>query len=135
MKNLKLLIILIGISFISCSENDSTSITLEDNVPGGSCEVDDPRLTDPNYEGTICCFQRNSALSLNTPVIYEYLTNLSDPSVTWQIESGDIQIVSGQDSKIITINLGENFEGGIIKVLGTSTDGLACSEAVVITTN
>lgn len=131
MKNFKPIIILMILLFTSCSENEPITINLEDNV-SGSCEINDPRLTDPNFEGTICCFQRNSVLSINTPVVYEYLTNLTIASVFWQVESGDIEIISGQNSNIVTIVLGENFNDGVIRVLGTSVIGLRCSELVEI---
>jgi hypothetical protein len=133
MKNFSPIIILI-ILFISCSENNPISINLEDNV-SESCEINDPRLTDPNFQGTICCFQRNSVLGLNTPVEYEYLTNLESVSVLWQVESGNIEIISGQNSNIVTIILGENFNDGVIRVIGTSSNGLRCSELVEITKN
>lgn len=131
MKNIKSVILLVTVLFFSCNENDSPTINLKDNVPG-LCLDNDPRLTDPNFTGTICCFQRNTTLNINTPIVYEYLTNLSDPIVKWEIISGDIEFLSGIDSNKVTIQLGDNFKNGKIKVRGVSSDGLTCDEIIMI---
>ncbi|WP_435262788.1 hypothetical protein [Tenacibaculum sp. nBUS_03] len=134
MKNIKAVIFLALLLFFSCKEDESMLISLKDNVPG-LCLDNDPRLTDPNFTGTICCFQRNSTLNINTPIVYKYLTNLSNPMVKWEIISGDIKFLSGNDKSIVTIQLGNNFQSGEIKVSGVSSDGLSCDEFIIIEEN
>jgi len=159
MKNFNSIIILLNIIlFISCSDSESPVIDLEeiniesielpstiltdsnliDNVPHTSTPLDS-KYTDPNYTGTICGFKRNSELELNTLIEYEYLTNLSNITIFWSVLSGDVEIISGQNSNILTIKLGENFKSAEIEAMGTSnvtSDGiqfdLLCSDRIVI---
>ncbi|CAM1355023.1 MULTISPECIES: hypothetical protein [Tenacibaculum] len=131
MKNIKSVILLVTVLFFSCNENDSPTISLKDNT-FGLCLENEPKLTDLNFTGTVCCFQRNSTLNIGTPIVYEYVTNLSDPIVKWEIISGDIEFLSGIDNNKVTIQLGNNFKNGKIKVRGVSSGGLTCDEVIII---
>ena len=77
---------------------------------------------DPNFTGTACCTQRISDLSAGNTLQYEYSTNLPDPKVEWQVNSGDLEIIEGANANVVTIRLGDTFTEGKIFVLGTGTD-------------
>ena len=133
--NKTLIIVIFSLVTLSCSNDDDNGINLKDDSKNcGSTSVFDPTFT-----GTACCIQRNSELNLNGYIEYEYFTNLADPNIEWQVSSGDIEIVSGKNSKVVTIEFGDSFTGGVIFALGTGTTGedvnLRCSESVTITTN
>lgn len=133
MKKFKSIILLITLIIMSCTESNSITIILEDNTVNST---DYPNLTNPNYTGTICCIQRNSELNIDSLVEYEYFTNLSNPSVTWSVDTGDIEIVSGQNTNKATIKFGKNFQGGRIRITGTSgstPNDLICGESILIT--
>ena len=110
-------------------ENIVPSASLEDS----SCDCSQSEVFDPLFDGTACCIQRIGELSLTEPIQYRYFTNLESPSVEWEVFSGEIEIVSGQDASIVFIRLKDGFEGGEIRGLGTSSPlGLQCSTKVII---
>ncbi len=147
MKNLKLTITLIGILFISCSENDSNEIDLyneintennsgemdlgnevntendsnendsnennheehnnmvtsenEFNLTDDSCPSDSNIEDNPAYiDGVICRISRLSELKLNTPIEYEFASNIvNSATISWKVASGDIEIISEKIKK------------------------------------
>ncbi len=119
---------------ISCSDSKEELTNLEDSVTG---ICNDTRLTDSNFDGTICCTQRNSDLSFSSTIEYEYFTNLSNPKVSWQVNTGDIEILSGENSNVVSIRLGEGFTEGELYVLGSSGDNsiLMCGHPILISRN
>ena len=134
MKNLNLIIILfIGALFFSCSENEEHKIVLTDTTE----LILDSKLADPNYTGTICTVKRNTDLVLGEIIEYEYVTNRTNPTVTWEVVSGDIEIISGVNSLKVEIKLGPEFTRGVIGVDGYGYHEnnilLRCDAQVVIT--
>ena len=116
----------------ACTTNETDSIILQDTADL-SCA--DSKANDPDFDGTACCIQRNSELSASAPIVYEYFTNLPNPDVSWEVVSGDIEIVSGANSSTVTIRLGSSFTGGEISGGATSDDNgfdLVCRDVVVI---
>ncbi|MDY0779931.1 hypothetical protein [Tenacibaculum sp. IB213877] len=127
MKKINLILAFFLILLLSCSENnDSQKFNLTDDTTG---ICDDPRLNDPE-DGTICCIQRNSQLSIDSTVEYEYKTNIPNPSIKWTVVSGDINIVSDTNSNILVIEFGNNFNKGEINCVGESSE--ICTESVLI---
>ena len=140
--------ILMGSLFLACTTNSLNENNLNDTVKNNvnpsqdsfiltddSDEVcNDPKITDPNYTGTICCTQRNTPLSLEDTIEYEYFTNLPNVSVSWEILSGDIEFVSDDNSKKVTIKLRDNFREGQLRGIGTSIDDtfLLCTHTITI---
>lgn len=118
----------ISLISLSCSDDNGGP-----NLTDTSDNCNETEVFDPNYTGTACCIQRNSELSLSDNIEYQYFTNLSNPTVEWQVNSGDIEIISGKNSNIVTIALGDSFTSGSILAIGTGTTGLQCSEITVIT--
>ena len=118
----------------SCS--DDSELHLEDNATE-TCS--NTKVFDSNFTGTACCSQRNSELKISEPIQYEYFTNLADPDIEWNVNSGDIEIISGVNSNIVTIKLKDTFTEGEIYVLGTGTsgddNGLVCGHPINITKN
>lgn len=121
------------IVFNACSNDDSESehsFDLKDNTE--IC-ISDPRITDPNYEGTICCLYRVDDLALNSPIDYLYITNLTNATATWSVFSGNIEIISGVNDTRVTIKLKDGFTEGELIALGTTEGGLNCAVSVIIT--
>ena len=110
-------------------ENTGPVVPLKDN----SYDCSKSEVFDPYFTGTACCIERITPLSLQDTIRYWYSTNLDDPSFEWEVISGEIEIIAGQNSAIVTILLKEGFDGGVIRGLGTSSPlGLECSDLVTI---
>ena len=126
---LVILIITIG---LSCTESEDQGPVLEDDALE-SCA--DTEVNDPDFGGTACCIQRNTELDPSAEIVYEYSTNLPNAQTTWEVTSGDIEIVSGGNSPTVTIRLGDSFTEGQITALGTGDRSgieLRCSATVSI---
>ncbi|SHJ51206.1 hypothetical protein SAMN04488028_101353 [Reichenbachiella agariperforans] len=134
MKNFRIVLFFIGALTFSCSDSDDNTVSLEDDAPDTCANTE---VYDPNFTGTACCIQRNSDLSIGEIIEYEYFTNLTDPSIDWEVISGDIEIVSGSSSSVVTIRLGDSFTEGVINAQGISSENaaLACGESVTIMRN
>ena len=50
---------------------------------------------------------------------YTYNSNTNNSIFTWSIVSGSISIVSGENSKIVTVKFGDDFTNGVIKCEST----------------
>jgi hypothetical protein len=110
-------------------ENIVPTVPLADDT----CDCSESEVFNPTFTGTACCIERITVLSLEEPIRYWYATNLDNPSVHWEVLSGEIEIIAGQESSIVTIKLGDGFDGGMIRGLGTSSPtGLQCSNLVLI---
>jgi hypothetical protein len=116
------------LAFLSCSNNEEEiEILLQDN----SVKCEDSAVYDPTFTGTACCIQRNSDLDINNIVEYEYTTNLENAIYQWEVEYGEIEVVSGMNSNIIKIVLKENFTSA--RLIGKSSgDTGACSDHIII---
>lgn len=57
----------------------------------------------------------------NQSLTYTYTTTTSNPIITWTVMSGDISLSSPQGTNTATFLLGNNFNGGTIKVLGAGS--------------
>ena len=119
---------------MSCSEEDDNIINSEDRInsedmmnPEGESIIltDDSSETcansavfDPDFTGTACCTQRNSELTIGDTIEYEYFTNLIHTNVSWEVHSGDMEIISGSNASVVKVRLGDSFTQGEIRVLG-----------------
>lgn len=115
---------------ISCTESESQGPVLRDDALESCAETE---VNDPDFRGTACCIQRNTALDASAEIVYEYSTNLPNVQTAWEVISGDIEVVSGGDTSTVTIRLGASFTEGQITALGTgSINGveLRCSATV-----
>lgn len=63
-------------------------------------------------------------------LVYEYVTNIKDPVISWDLE-GEIAIIRGQGTQRITLLFGDFFNGGKISVFAKSSSG-NCSVSEVI---
>ena len=121
---------LLTILLFSCSSNDDeTNIVIKDDA-FRAC--DDLSVYDPNYEFTNCCVHRVSELGIDKLVEYEYSINLEDPEYYWDVVSGEIEIVSGKKSKIVTIAFKDGFEGAILRGKSSAIYDATCSALVSI---
>lgn len=152
MKKISLLCTLVILLF-SCSSNneeidllveEETEVisndeeTEENTVPTASLlddswDCSESEVFNPNFNGTACCIERITELSFDEPIRYWYSTNLENPSFVWEVISGEIEIIQGQENAIVTIRLKEGFDGGEIRGKGTSSPtSLNCSTSVII---
>ncbi len=113
----------------ACTSNETDSLILQDTADA-SCA--DSKANDPNFDGTACCIQRNSELSTSAPIVYEYFTNIVNPDITWEVVSGDIEIVSGANSSTVSVRLGSSFTSGELVGSSIGATGQLCSDLVVI---
>jgi len=140
MKSNTSILISLTIFFFSCITDDTITYSITDDTTEMS-SID--HVNDPNFTGTACGVRAITDLALNEEIQYEYITNISVPMKTWTVKSGDIQIISGSNSSIVTIILGENFTVGVLHVKGyselntehDSTSMLICGFPITITKN
>jgi len=116
------LICLIVLCALGCSEdeNNETSLSItpaETQVDGVSFHQCDQEEID-NHPGTICCISGPLEASPNETISLEYSSNLQNPSVTWEIVSGELLLTTNQNSSTATFDVLEGFSGGIIKGYG-----------------
>lgn len=90
-------------------------------VSGGS--VDNTLTTTCNVVG---CNQ----VPINCETSYTYTSDLASPSVSWNVVSGDISLVSGQGTTTAVFHFGSGFSGGSIQATGEA--GEVCSETIAI---
>ena len=89
--------------------------------------------------GTWCCIQRNSRPDANNAFQYEYHSNLTGNLTYEWIVTGGIEIVSGANSKIVTVRFTEDFSSATLIGIAHETlifppgaTGIGCSELVEI---
>ena len=116
--------IVFSIGLISCTNDNDEQNTDERKLI--ECDIEYVE----NYPGTACCITGFAEAKPGETLEYEYHSNMIDPVaiVEWSIISGDITIVSGEDSSKITVKFGDNFTEGIIRAYGDSHNGKSCSD-------
>ena len=116
--------IVFSIGLISCTnENEGND---EQNTDGRKLIECDVEFVE-NYLGTACCMTGFAEAKPGETLQYEYHSNMIDPVpiIEWVV-SGDITIVSGEDSPIVTVKFGDNFTEGTIIAYGDNHNGMAC---------
>lgn len=109
---------------ISCSIDDESS----DNSKESSELVCGEDML--NYSGTICCITGAELASSGESLSYEYNSNINNPVFTWEIISGSISIVSGQNTSTVALEFGNDFTTG--KILGKGDSDEICTELFTI---
>ncbi|WGK63592.1 hypothetical protein [Croceiramulus getboli] len=86
-------------------------------------------------KGTVCCTLGAATASPGDLKTYEYNNNFNFIDVEWEILSGDITIVSEDDTfATAEVSFGPNFTGGTIKARAQDgNNGPACSDSWEIT--
>ena len=121
--------IVFSIGLISCSndndDNDEQNIDKRELI---ECDIEFVE----NYPGTACCITGFAEAKPGETLEYVYHSNMIPPIpialVEWSITSGDITIVSGGDTSIVTVKFGDNFTGGEIKAYGYNNAYRACTQ-------
>lgn len=88
--------------------------------------------------GTACCISGPTKVKPGDIAIYQYQMNHQDPSAEWVILEGDISILSGQDTRTVTVQFGPDFRGGTIQCFGfgyKDGDKLICNDRILINHN
>ncbi len=83
-----------------------------------------------NHPGTICCISGPLEASPNETISLEYSSNLQNPSVTWEVVSGELSLVNSPNSNTATFDVLEGFSGGSVKGYGDT--GKDCSVVIEI---
>jgi len=108
---------------ISCSNDDKSSSENNDESSELVCGED-------SYPGTICCVTGSELASPGEKLSYEYNSNINGPVYDWEIVSGSITIVSGQNTSTITLEFGEDFTTG--EIHGKADGDEVCTELFTI---
>ena len=128
---------LLIVSFLtfSCSDDNESD---NDNI---DCEIIEEingvkyRETNQNciasFSGTICTISGQLEASPNETIKLQYNSNIEDPNITWEIESGDIELVENQTPSIASFRINEGFQGAVVIALGSGIQ--QCSEKIEIT--
>ena len=112
------------INLTSCSKDDNSTDNERKML---ECNVDDVT----NSSGDVCCIKGFAEIIPGETLVYEYVNNIQNPDIQWNIVSGDIAIISGDESSKVTLNFGEFFTVGEIEVSGKNQ--ITCSKSVIIT--
>jgi len=121
------LLLFVLITFtISCSNDDDESTDDSNNETSELVCGEDIS----NYSGTICCVTGSELASPEEILSFEYNSNIINPVFTWEIISGSISIVSGQNTSKITLEFGSDFTTG--EILGKGDGDEICTELFTI---
>ena len=118
------LLLLVSISLVSsCSSDDDVVNTIsEENGDEDNDDEEEPVLVCGQdiavFTGTTCCIDGDELVSPGETLTYTYSTNRDVTEYEWLIESGAISIVSGQDSRTVTVEIENDFTNGEISALG-----------------
>lgn len=124
---------ILTISFLSCSKDDEQgdSQTKEEIAKQNECEeaINDAITND----SVACCVLGKLQASPGDTIEYTYNSSFTSKIYNWTIISGDITIISGENSKTVQVKFGDNFTGGEIVGLGDNQEGRKCSDSVEVT--
>lgn len=100
-------------------------------------KIDDSHLYDQDANctfgvNTCCDIDGRILVERNSTYKYSSTTSYAVSNIEWEILSGDITIVSGQNTNTLTIRFGENFTIGKIRSSTTSTRGDQCNNTFEI---
>lgn len=113
---LSLIMIFIAVVLFSCEE--------ETIKPDSNVVLDKYKSELP----VSCQVSGNSEAPRNTYGIYTYSTDITDVAYCgWSVVSGDISIISGQDTSTVYLKFGSNFSGGSIRGMAIGESG-ECAE-------
>lgn len=123
------------ISFLSCSKDDeqSDSQTKEEIAAQNKCEEAINNAT--TNGGVACCVLGKLKAAPGDTAEYTYNSSFTNKTYNWTIVSGDITIISGENSKTVKVKFGDNFTGGEIVGLGDNQEGRKCSDSIEVTKN
>lgn len=107
--------------FISCSNTDDNNNANSELVCGEEIL---------NYSGTICCVTGSELANPGENLTYQYNSNIISSVFTWEIVSGSITIISGQNTSVVTLEFGNDFTTGV--VLGRAVGDEICTESITI---
>lgn len=120
------LLLFVLITFtISCSNDDESTDDSNNETSKLVCGEDIS-----NYSGTTCCVTGSELASPGESLSFEYNSNIINPVFTWEIISGSISIVSGQNTSTITLEFGSDFTTG--EILGKGDGDEICTELFTI---
>lgn len=115
--------------FNSCSNDDD-----DDNC---NQELEETLALDMLYgknintiSGTICCVIGSDTAIPGDTLTYQYESNRNNTVFNWEIVSGSITIISGQNSAIVNIKFGDNFTNGVVRCIGDGDQ--QCGESFII---
>jgi|TARA_B110000967_G_scaffold174820_1_gene187198 hypothetical protein len=113
------LLLFVFVTFsVSCSKDDEESLEL---VCGKYIA---------NYSGTICCITGSELVNPGESLSFEYNSNIVNPVFAWEVISGSISIVSGQNTSTVTLEFGKDFTTG--EILGKGDGNEICTESLTI---
>jgi|GEM_PF-2641894 len=106
---------------ISCSSDDEDLNPITELVCGENTT---------NYSGTICCVTGSDLVTPGETLSFDYNSNIINPVFTWEVVSGSITIISGENSPTITVEFGNDFTTGMIR--GKAIGDEVCTEVLTI---
>src|SRR5690606_27440301 len=124
-KTIYLLLFVFITLITSCSDDDESS---DNNIKESSELVCGEDMS--NYSGIICCVSGSELASTGESLSFEYNSNINNPVFTWEIISGSISIVSGQNTATVTLEFGDDFTTG--EILGKGDGDEICTESFTI---
>lgn len=107
-------------------------IILQKECDSESQEIDCEEFLRANSSDSACCIDGKNNVSAGATEMYTYGTNIDSPEYTWQVISGDIEIIDGENSAQATFKFGDNFTSGAIEALGMgSIDGCGIQQTII----
>lgn len=102
-----------------------------------SCNEEDllsPELTDVESKAyiTTCDISGNSCGNPGSTSVLTYTSDFTPNDVNWSIQSGNISIINGQGTSMVTVQFGSNFNGGSVYAVGSGNGGIICSDSYPI---
>ncbi|WNM19171.1 hypothetical protein [Flavobacterium capsici] len=100
-------------------------------------KADDSYLYDQDEDcvfgvATCCDIDGRILVKTNTSYIYTNSTSFDYSTMEWEVISGDISIVDGQNTNEATIHFGNNFITGVIRTKTTGIEGSYCENTLEI---
>ncbi|MEO9966728.1 MAG: IPT/TIG domain-containing protein [Reichenbachiella sp.] len=72
------------------------------------------------FSGNVCDIYGPNTASPGDQLVYEHESNNENETFTWEVISGDMQIISGAGTEFVGVEFGSEFDGGSLSVTGTS---------------
>jgi hypothetical protein len=115
-KILKLTAVVFLLIAFSCSKNnDSIEIDENEGTDGAYTICNSEDIIGP----TSCCIEGKTSSKPGETLSYTYKTNTDNSVFKWKIISGSISIISGENSKTVTVKFGDDFNNGVIQCDGS----------------
>jgi len=129
-KSYKLKLVIVGFAVFThgCSKEDTSTPEIEESV-----ELSHEQLLESS-EGSACCIVGPVKVTADSQVEYSYGTNIPNANtISWEVVSGDIEIVGETTSSIVVLRFSASFTQGKVMALGSNSD-VGCGETITITT-